>query len=198
MSALAAFGLIAATVGTAQAMPAPSPLFGAFKAACFDVQKFDGVGAAATAAGWTEIAEAQADPRVVAIVAKSRVAMRKEEPEAKVSGQMFRQRLDGRDVWLVTSRVEASAQASKGGWWANGCRAYDLDAPTAPAREAIDGWVGTAPKTVQANGDASKRLWQPWQPGVSLEITYVPRGHPLGTNYGIQGLIFVSQSIGGF
>ena len=193
MPALAAFGLIAATVGTAQASPAPSPLFGAFKAACFDVHKFDGVGAAAVAAGWTEVADAQGDPRVTAIVAKGRDAMRKEAPGAKVSGQMFRQRFHGRDVWLVTSRIETG----KGGW-ANGCRAYDLDAPAAPAREAIDGWVGTAPATVQANGDASKRRWEPWQPGVSLEITYVPRGHPLGASYGIQGLIFVSQSIGGF
>ncbi len=193
MPAFAAFALIAATVGTAQAMPAPSPLFGAFKAACSGVGKFDGVGAAATAAGWTEIAEAKADPRVVAIVAKGRDAMRKEAPDARVSGQMFRQRFDGRDVYLVTSRI-----AAKQGWWANGCRAYDLDAPAAPAREAIDRWVGTAPKTVQANGAASKRLWQPWQPGVSLEITYVPRGHPLGASYGIQGLIFVSQSTGGF
>jgi len=193
MPALAAFGLIAATVGTAQAMPAPSPLFGAFKAACFDVSKFDGIGAAATAAGWAEVAEAQADPRVAAIVAKGRDAMRKAEPDAKISGQIFRGRFDGRDVWLTTSSV----RTGKGGW-ANGCRAYDLDAPAAPSREAIDAWVGSAPSTVQANGTASKRRWEPWQPGVSLEITYVPRGHPLGASYGIQGLIFVSQSIGGF
>ncbi|WP_447726751.1 hypothetical protein [Sphingomonas koreensis] len=185
--------LALATLGTVQASPAPSPLFGAFKAACFDVGKFDGVGAAAIASGWVEIPEAQADPRVTAIVAKGRDAMRKEEPEAKVSGQMFRQRLDGRDVYLVTSRIQASK-----GWWANGCRAYDLDAPAAPAREAIDGWVGTAPTGVQANGKASKRRWAPWQPGVSLEITYVPGGHPLGATYGIQGLILVSQAVGEF
>ncbi|APR52462.1 hypothetical protein CA223_12080 [Sphingomonas koreensis] len=198
MPAFAAFGLIAATVGAAQAGPAPSPLFAAFKAACFDVHKFDGVGAAATAAGWVEIAEAQADPRVTAIVAKGREAMRKEAPEAKVSGQMFRQRFDGRDVWLVTSRIETGPRSGKDGGWASGCRAYDLDATAAPSRETIDGWVGATPNTVQANGTASKRRWEPWQPGVSLEITYVPRGHPLGASYGIQGLIFVSQSIGGF
>ena len=193
MSAFAAFGMIAATIGTAQAMPAPSPLFGAFKAACTGVRSFDGVGAAATGAGWSEITETKADPRVTAIVAKGRDAMRKEAPGASISGQMFRQRFDGRDVYLVTSRI-----AAKQGWWANGCRAYDLDAPAAPTREAIDSWVGSAPKTVQANGPASKRRWEPWQPGVSLEITYVPRGHPLGASYGIQGLIFVSQSTGGF
>lgn len=187
---LAVTALLPASTAAQQASPAP--LFNAFKAACFDVGTFDGVGAAATAAGWTEVAEAQADPRVVAIVGKGRAAMQKEAPEAKVSGQMFRQRFDGRDIWLVTSRIEA------GKGWANGCRAYDLDAPAAPARETLDGWVGSAPTSVQANGDASKRRWEPWQPGVSLEITYVPRDHPLGASYGIQGLIFVSQSTGGF
>ena len=195
MSALAAFGMIAATVGTAQVSPAPSPLFGAFKAACGNVGAFDGIAQAAAAAGWTEVAEAQADPRLTAIVSKGRDAVRKEAPEARVSGQMFRQRIDGRDVWLVTSRVQAGAGK---GWWANGCRAYDLDAPAAPARETLDAWVGTAPTSVQANGSAAKRRWEPWQNGASLEITYVPRGHPLGASYGIQGLIFVSQSIGGF
>ena len=157
----------------------------------------DGIANAATGAGWTEVAEAQADPRVTAIVTKGRDAMRKAEPQAKISGQMFRQRFEGRDVWLATSRVETDPQSPKGGW-ANGCRAYDLDAPAAPPRETIDGWVGTAPTSVQANGGASKRRWAPWQPGVSLEITYVPSGHPLGATYGIQGLILVSQSIGGF
>jgi len=193
MPALAAFALIATTVGTAQASPAPSPLFGAFKAACGNVASFEHLAKAATAAGWTEVAEAQADPRIATIVGKGRDAMRKEEPEAKVSGQMFRQRFDGRDVWLVTSRVHATA-----GWWGNGCRAYDLDAPAAPARETLDAWVGKAPTSVQANGNASKRLWEPWQDGVSLEITYVPRDNPLGATYGIQGLVLVAQAIGGF
>lgn len=174
-------------------MPAPSPLFGAFKAACFDVHKFDRVAPAATAAGWTEVTEAQADPRIAAIVRKGFDAMRKEEAEAKVSGQIFRQRIDGRDVWLVTSRF-----VSKQGLWGNGCRTYDLDAPAAPAREILDAWVGKAPTSVQASGNAAKRLWEPWQPGVSLEITFVPRDNPLGLTYGIQGLVLVSQSIGGF
>ena len=73
-----------------------------------------------------------------------------------------------------------------------------IRAPAAPPREVIDSWVGTAPTGVQANGTATKRLWEPWQTGVTLEVTYVPRDHPLGTSYGIQGLVLVSQSIGGF
>lgn len=183
--------LLPASAAVPQA--AAAPLFAAFKAACFDVHKFDGVAPAATAAGWTEVAEAQADPRVAAIVRKGFDAMRKEEPEARISGQIFRQRLDGRDTWLVTSRV-----VTKQGLWSNGCRAYDLDAPAALPRETLDAWVGKAPTSVQASGNAAKRLWEPWQPGVSLEITYVPRDNPLGLTYGIQGLVLVSQSIGGF
>lgn len=179
-------------IGMAQASPAPSPLFAAFQAACGGVDRFEGIAAAATAAGWTEIPEAQADPRIVSILGKARAAMAKEEPEAKVSGQVFRQRFDGRDSYLLTSRVEM-----KRGGWANGCRAYDLDLPGAPARETIDGWVGTSPSTVQASGNATKRVWAEWKPGVRFEITYVPRDNPLGASYGIQGLVLVAQSTGG-
>lgn len=189
--------LFSATMQAAP-VPAPSPLFAAFKAACFDLESedgassFDRVAPAAKAAGWTEVAEADADPRIAGIVAKGRDAVRAEEPDGTYAGQMFRHRFDGRDVYLVTSRF-----VSKEGYWGNGCRAYDLDAP-APARETVDAWVGSAPTGVQANGTATKRLWEPWKTGVSLEITYVPRDHPLGTSFGIQGLVLVSQSIGGF
>ena len=189
MSALAALLLI----GTAQASPAPSPLFGAFKAACDNVGTFDGVAKAAAGAGWTEVAEAQAEPRIAAIVAKGRKAMQDEEPDAAVSGQVFRRRIDGRDMWLVTSRF-----VSKQGYWGNGCRAYDLDAPAAPAAATLDAWVGKPATGAAAAGNATKRLWEPWRDGVSLEITYVPRDNPLGLSYGIQGLVLVAQSIGGF
>ncbi len=183
-----------AAIGMAQAAtPAPSPLFVAFKGACYDVRNFDGVGKAATAAGWTEIADAQADPRIAKIVTLGRDAVKKEEPESTMTGQTFRQRIDGRDVYLVTSRFVA-----KTGYWGNGCRAYDLDAPAAPARETLDGWVGKPPTGTAAAGNATKRSWEPWTDGVTLEITYVPRDNPLGTAYGIQGLVLVSQSIGGF
>lgn len=191
--------LMLAAAILAQPAPAPSPLFAAFKAACFNLKSADGksafdrVAPAAKAVGWTEVAEADADPRIASITAKGRKAALTEEPDGTYAGQIFRHSFDGRTVWLVTSRFVA-----KEGYWGNGCRAYDLDAPAAPPREVIDSWVGSAPTGVQANGTATKRLWEPWQTGVSLEITYVPRDHPLGTSYGIQGLVLVSQSIGGF
>ncbi|MFL9841040.1 hypothetical protein ABS767_08715 [Sphingomonas sp. ST-64] len=190
--------LVSATMQAAPA-PAPSSLFAAFKAACFNLDSedgkssFDRVAPAAKAAGWYELAEADADPRIANIVSKGRDAVRAEEPDGTYAGKLFRHSFDGRTVWLVTSRFVA-----KEGYWGNGCRAYDLDAPAAPARETVDAWVGSAPTGVQANGNATKRLWEPWQTGVSLEITYVPRDHPLGSSYGIQGLVLVSQSIGGF
>ncbi|MBX3593242.1 hypothetical protein [Sphingomonas sp.] len=180
-------------LGGVQAAPAPSPLFGAFKAACYDTREFAGVAPAAKAAGWTEVPEAQADRRIATIVAKGRDAMKAEEPGASVTGQVFRKRIDGRDVWLVTSRVQSTE-----GWWANGCRAYDLDMPAAPPRQTLDGWVGKPPTTAAASGNATKRLWEPWKPGVTLEITYVPRDNPLGATYGIQGLVLVAKAIGGF
>ncbi len=195
MFALAAL----ATLATATQAPAPAPLFTAFKAACFNIDSEDGassfaaIAPAAKTAGWVEVAEADADPRIAAIIGKGREAMAKEEPDATLSGQLFRQRFDGRDVYLASSRY-----VSKEGYWGNGCRVYDLDAPASPSAVTLSDWVGQGPTGTQSSGNAVKLLWEPWQTGVSLEITYVPRDNPLGATYGIQGLILVSQAIGGF
>ena len=75
---MSAAALIAA-FGMAQAAPAPapSPLFAAFKAACFNLKgadgnsAFDTIAPAAKAAGWTEVAEADADPRIARITPES-------------------------------------------------------------------------------------------------------------------------------
>lgn len=192
MSAAAAFLALAAA---AQA-PTPAPLFAAFKAVCARVGAPDGFDQRARNAGWSATSEAQADPRIASIVAKARDAAKRAEPGATVSGMLYRQDIDGRTAWLAVSRVAFTRDGRRVG--ATGCRVYDLDAPVAPSRQAIDAWVGSAPTTVAANGTATKRVWEPWQAGTSLEITYVPRGHPLGSSYGIQGLVLVSQSIGGF
>lgn len=183
------------TLATA-AQATPSPLFDAFKAACYNVRQFDGVGTAALAAGWTQVAETQADPRIAAIIAKGRDAVKREEPDAVIAGQLFRHKFEGRDVWLATSRV--TFKMGDRDAWANGCRAYDLDAPAAPTTPVASAWVGKAPTGSQESGNAVKLRWEPWQDGVSLEISYVPRDNPLGTQFGIQGLVLVSQAIGGF
>lgn len=189
---IAAFALIA---GAAQGT-APAPLFDAFKAACGDIGRFDRVEPTALAAGWVRVADKDADPRIVRIVTRGNAAATGEQPGAKVTGQLFRHRLDGRDVWLATSRVEFQADGKPA--WANGCRAYDLDAPSAPTIETASTWVGRAPTGSQSSGNATKLQWSPWQPDTALEITYVPRDNPLGSQFGIQGLILVSQAIGGF
>lgn len=192
MSAAAAFLTLAAA---AQA-PTPAPLFAAFKAVCARVSQPGELDKLARTAGWSATNEAQADPRIASIVAKARDAAKRAEPGATVHGMLFRQDIDGRTAWLAVSRVAFTRDGRQVG--ATGCRVYDLDAPAAPSRQAIDAWVGSAPTTVAANGTATKRVWEPWEAGTSLEITYVPRGHPLGSSYGIQGLVLVSQSIGGF
>lgn len=146
-----------ASFAIAQATPTPSPLFGAFKAACQNVRDFDNVGKAALAAGWSEVAEKDADPRIATIIAKGRDAVKKEEPTGTMTGQLFRHKLDGRDVWLATSRVQFKIDGKD--WWGNGCRAYDLDAPAAPTTEAVSNWVGKGPTAVQGSGNAAKLLW---------------------------------------
>jgi hypothetical protein len=196
MSALAALTALAMTT---QATPAVSPLFDAFKAACFNVHQFEGVGKSALAAGWTQVAETEADPRIVAILAKGRAAIAEEEPDAKSSGELFRHKIDGRDVYLATSRVQFRMdEDSEKLAWGNGCRVYDLDMPAAPPTPTATGWVGKPPTGTTTAGSAVKLLWESWQTGVSLEITYVPSDNEFGKNLGVQGLILVSQAIGGF
>jgi len=191
-----ALATLIAIATSAQVSPAPSPLFASFRAACSDVARFDGVDGAARGAGWREVGEAQADPRIVAILAKARAAAKDKAPDAMLSGKLYRQRIDGRQAWLTTSRVTFVQDGKP--VWANGCRAYDLDASTAPTREAATAWVGTAPTGSQSSGSAIKWQWSPWQADTALEISYVPRDNPLGVQFGIQGLILVSQAIGGF
>ena len=181
-------GMRGSGVGEAAAAPGAEAVVTAEQAACCDGRGAGGRAAvggnapAAKAGGGNVVAGADADRGIARIADMGREAVEAEEPDSTQAGQMFRHSFDGRTVWLVTSRFVA-----KEGYWGDGCRAYDLDAPAAPPREVIDGWVGKAPTGVQANGTATKRLWEPWQTGVSLEITYVPRGHPLGSSYGIQG-----------
>lgn len=184
------------TLAAAAQAPTPAPLFDAFKGACAGVRDFAALDRAALAAGWATAAEASADPRIAAIVGKGRDAMRREEPTARIAGQLYRRDVAGRTVWLATSRVEYPVDGKS--YWGNGCRVYDLDAPAAIPTRTLTDWVGAPPTGVQGNAGAVKALWQPWQPGVTLEITYVPRGNPLGAQYGIQGLVLVSQAMGGF
>lgn len=191
MPALAALMLTTAVQGAM-----PSPLFAAFKVPCASILQFDTVSKAALAAGWSEVADKDADPRIAAIIARGRAAVKQEEPGATTTDRLFRHKADGRDVWLATSRVTFKDDGRE--YWANGCRAYDLDAPAAPTTETITRWVGKPPTGVQASGNAAKASWEPWRDGVTLEITYVPRDNPLGAQFGIQGLILVSQAMGGF
>jgi hypothetical protein len=45
----------------------------------------------------------------------------------------------------------------------------------------------------------TKRLWEPgWRDGVGVEISHVPKDHPVGKTYGVGGNILVAQAIGGF
>ncbi|ODP36752.1 hypothetical protein [Sphingomonas turrisvirgatae] len=192
MPALAALITLAAA---AQAQP-PAPLFDAFGPVCAGVRNFDGLAQAALGAGWAQVSEADADPRIAAILAKGRDAVTREEPTSVTTGALFRRKVDGRDVYLATSRVTMKIDGAN--WFGNGCRAYDLDAPAAPSVQAATAWVGTAPTATSASGNAAKLSWEPWQDGVTLEITYVPRDNPLGAQYGIQGLVLVSQAMGGF
>lgn len=162
----------------------------AFKSACASTGDMEKMKADAIAAGWLEMAD-DADPRIARLIGKGR---EEAGPEAKVTGLAFRRREGAREYFLVQSRAEAE------GYWGVGCRVYDFAAaePIDPA--LIHAWMGKPPTGVEEPAPGlSRRLWEPgWRPGMTVEASHVPPGHPLGQKFGLQGNILVALAIGGF
>lgn len=163
-----------------------------FKAACSrtgsDIAAME---SDAKSAGWTAMAD-DGDPRIERLVKLGRDAA---DADGKVAGANFRRTLGGRDIFLIVSRYE-----DRTGFWGSGCRLYDFEATAALDGPALEAWMGKPPTAVQVPAPGlSKRLWEPgWRDGITLEISHVPQGHPIGQQYGLSGNILVAQAIGGF
>lgn len=187
-------GLVALLVATASG-PEASPdraLLDAFRAACHRVDQYDSMKADAASSGWEEVAE-DADPRIGRLNRTGREAV---GDEGTARGASFRRTLGGRAVFLIVSRYE-----DRSGFWGNGCRLYDFDAPAALPRATLDGWMGrpsTGEQQLPENG-GHKHLWEPgWRDGVGIEINHVPASSPFVARFGLSGNILVAQAIGGF
>jgi hypothetical protein len=178
----------------AQAAAPPPPereMLDAFKAACARAGEVDAMKADASAAGWTEMAE-DSEPRIARLVKMGRDAA---DADGKVAGATFRRTFGGREIFLIVSRYE-----DRTGFWGSGCRLYDFSATAPLDGAALEAWMGKPPTHVEAPAPGlSKRLWEPgWRDGITLEVTHVPQGNPLGQQYGLSGNILVAQAIGGF
>ena len=175
----------------AESAPSDRAMLESFKAACIRTGDMAAMKADALAAGWEAIAD-DADPRVERLV---RAGREDAGSDSRISGAVFRRSEGGRDYFLVQTRVEAAE-----GFWGVGCRAYDFaaSAPIDPA--VIESWMGRKPTGVEQPAPGlSRLLWEPgWRPGVTVEASHVPPGHPLGERFGLQGNILVAQAIGGF
>ncbi len=187
MQSLAALLLLAV-----QAAPAAErEMLDAFKAACGRVDTFDAMKTDAAAAGWEAIAE-DADPRVARLHKIGREGV---GGDGTISGATFRRVLGERHIFLIASRYE-----DKTGFWGNGCRVYDFAATGPVDGAALEAWMGKPPTGVEDLGTGlGRRLWEPaWRDGLTVEISHVPQGHPLGAMYGVEGNILIAQAVGGF
>lgn len=166
-------------------------LLEAFAAPCAHVEDFEKAKSEAVKGGWQEIGET-ADPRLARIEKLGRDALKGEG--AALSGARFRRTVADRTALLVISRYE-----DKTGYWGNGCRVYDFDAPRAIEPAVAERWIGKPPTGIQPIGPGgTKHLWEPWVSGRSFELNYIPAGHPIVEQMGLSGVILVSQAIGGF
>ena len=187
-----ALALALVAEGPAPAGPPERELLGVFQTTCsrtgndLKAMKSDAVGS-----GWTEMAD-DGDPRIARLVAFGKGAV---AADGKATGANFRRTLGGRDVFLIVSRYEDET-----GIWGSGCRIYDFEAGAPLDGELLKGWMGKPPTAVQEPAPGlSKRIWEPgWRDGISVEISHVPQGHPLGAQYGLSGNILTAQAIGGF
>jgi hypothetical protein len=183
---------LAALLFAAPAASAPQML-DAFKAACARTgSDIEPMKADAVRSGWAAMAD-DGDPRVARLVKLGREAI---EKDGTGTGASFRLKVGGRDVFLIVSRYQ-----DKSGFWGSGCRLYDFEAAEPLDGKLLEAWMGKPPTGVQEPAPGlSKRLWEPsgWREGISVEVSHVPRKHPLGQQYGLSGNILVAQAIGGF
>jgi hypothetical protein len=184
--------LLAAAPAPASPAAAERAMLDAFKAACLRTgTDIEAMKADAAGSGWTEMAE-DADPRIAKLV---KLGREEAAADGKVAGANFRRTLGGRNIFLILSRFEDST-----GFWGSGCRLYDFEATAPLDGPGLEAWMGKPPTAVQVPVPGlAKRLWEPgWRDGITLEISYVSQGNPLGQQYGLSGNILVAQAIGGF
>lgn len=182
----------AALLLTAMAVDAQADraLLDAFAGPCSQVERYEGMKAAAPDAGWAA-AEESADPRLAALLDKGRKAMQADE---KIAGATFARTHQGRSIYLVLTRVEMES-----GIWANGCRVFDFDAPAPIDPATAEAWIGKVPTGFQDLGEGlTKHLWEPWVDGRTFELNYVPADHAVGKAFGLSGVVLVASAIGGF
>lgn len=178
------------------ATPAPAAereMLDSFKGPCSRIgNDIEPVKADAVRAGWTAMAD-EGDPRVAPLIRLGREAT---EKDGTNTGANFRRTLGGRDIFLIVSRYQ-----DKSGFWGSGCRLYDFEAAAPLDGKLLEAWMGKPPTGVQVPAPGlSKRLWEPsgWREGITVEVSHVPRKHPLGQRFGLSGNILVAQAIGGF
>lgn len=186
--------LVLAALLLAPSPPAPErEILDAFKAACSRTgNDIEAAKADAAGSGWTPMAD-DGDPRIARLVKLGRDAV---EKDGKATGSNFSRTVGGRRIFLIVSRYQ-----DKSGFWGSGCRLYHFEAAAPLDGKLLEAWMGKPPTGVQEPAPGlSKRLWEPsgWGYGITVEISHVPKDHPVGKTYGLSGNVLTAQAIGGF
>ena len=182
--------LMLAAPAVSDAYPAMAVL-GAFRSACNDTRDLDGLEKRLPKKGWAPLVEG-VEPRITALVAKGKAGV---EDGITPQGKEFARTVNGRKLYLVTSRV-----TDESGAWANGCRVYDLAAEKPIRDEILRKWMKKPPthKENLSNG-GTIRKWEPaWRKGVTADADYAGIGGDFNKQFGLSGVILIAQSIGGF
>jgi hypothetical protein len=176
----------------APGLPPEQQMLDAFRSACSRTgTDIEAMKADAAGSGWIAMPD-DGDPRIARLVKLGRDAA---DADGKVAGANFRRTLGGREIFLIVSRYEDNT-----GFWGAGCRLYDFEAVAPLDGAALEAWMGKPPTHIEAPAPGlSKRLWEPgWRDGITLEISHVSQGNPIGQQYGLSGNVLVAQAIGGF
>lgn len=184
--------LLLVLVLQASVVPPEREVLDAFKAACSRTgNDIAAMKADAQASGWTAM-DGDVEPRIARLIAMGRAPA---EADGKVADHSFRRTLAGREMFLIVSRYE-----DRSGFWGAGCRVYDFAAAAPLDGAALEVWMGKPATGIEAPAPGlSRRLWEPgWRDGVTVEISHVSQGHPLGQQYGLSGNVLTAQAIGGF
>lgn len=166
-------------------------VLGAFRSACSDTRNLERLEKSLRKKGWQPLAET-VEPRITALVAKGRAAV---DDGATLEGNEYSQKVNGRTLYLVTSRVTDTGGAS-----ATGCRVYDIDAKMPIRDEILQKWMKKPPTHREnlSNG-ATIRKWEPaWRKGVTTDASFAGVGGEFNEKFGLSGVILTAQSIGGF
>ena len=190
--------LCAVSLGALPAHAAPTAydvaFVDAFAEACVPGRLgYESSKAAATAAGWSEVAP-DAHPELAALMAMSAEAVKDPEIAMTFDYVAYQRDIEGRPHYLVVSTTSAmigdpeDPEDSMNPWIQTGCYLYDLDATVPLDPEPVTALIGNPISASQEEQGVVSHIWGPPCPMPMTGDTYlsfVAEGAPMATEMGL-------------